>query len=96
MLLAPDPTGSLRLDHLQQREDHWVIVDLIGNGGHGRMVPVPDWDRKMIEIHRGIQEIAAARSTTVIRALSFPGRRSKSCGRGQCRHSLLSRAAPGR
>src|ERR1700736_1623821 len=34
---------SLRLDHLQQREEHWAIVDLVGKGGHVRTVPVPDW-----------------------------------------------------
>jgi len=32
---------ALRLDHLQQREEHWAIVDLIGKGGHVRTVPVP-------------------------------------------------------
>src|SRR5262249_21326177 len=36
---------ALRLDHLQQREDHWAIVDLMGKGGHVRTVPVPDWVR---------------------------------------------------
>jgi hypothetical protein len=36
---------ALRLDHLQQREEHWAIVDLIGKGGHVRTVPVPDWVR---------------------------------------------------
>lgn len=34
---------SLRLDHLQQRENHWAIVDLLGKGGHIRTVPIPDW-----------------------------------------------------
>ena len=34
---------SLRLDHFQQREDHWAIVDLIGKGGHIRTIPIPDW-----------------------------------------------------
>jgi len=34
---------SLRLDHLQQREEHWAIVDLLGKGGHVRTVPIPDW-----------------------------------------------------
>ena len=34
---------SLRLDHLQQREDHWAIVDLWGKGEHIRTVPIPDW-----------------------------------------------------
>jgi len=36
---------ALRLDHLQQREEHWAIIDLVGKGGHVRTVPVPDWVR---------------------------------------------------
>jgi site-specific recombinase XerD len=36
---------ALTWDHLQQREEHWVIVDLVGKGGHIRTVPVPDWMR---------------------------------------------------
>jgi site-specific recombinase XerD len=36
---------SLTLDDLQQREEHWAIVDLLGKGGHVRTVPVPDWVR---------------------------------------------------
>ena len=36
---------ALRLDHLQQREEHWAIVDLAGKAGHVRTVPVPDWVR---------------------------------------------------
>ena len=35
--------AELAIDHLQQREGHWAIVDLIGKGGHVRTVPVPDW-----------------------------------------------------
>jgi site-specific recombinase XerD len=34
---------TLTLDHLQQREDHWAIVDLLGKAGHVRTVPVPCW-----------------------------------------------------
>ena len=34
---------ALTLDRLQQREEHWAIVDLVGKGGHVRTVPVPDW-----------------------------------------------------
>src|SRR5438309_7914771 len=40
---------ALTLDHLQQREEHWAIVDLVGKGGHVRTVPVPDWVRS--ELH---------------------------------------------
>src|SRR5215470_448081 len=34
---------ELTFDHLQQREDHWAIVDLVGKAGHVRTVPVPGW-----------------------------------------------------
>ncbi len=39
---------ALTWDHLQQREDHWAILDLIGKGGHIRTVPVPEWVRKEV------------------------------------------------
>src|SRR6201984_1723964 len=40
---------ALRLDHLQQREEHWAIVDLVGKGGHVRTAPVPDWVRTELD-----------------------------------------------
>jgi site-specific recombinase XerD len=40
---------AMRLDHLQQREEHWAIVDLVGKGGHVRTVPVPDWVRTELD-----------------------------------------------
>jgi site-specific recombinase XerD len=41
---------QLTLDHLQRREDHWAIVDLIGKGGHIRTVPVPEWVKQVIDV----------------------------------------------
>ena len=41
--------AELLLDHLQRREDHWAIVDLVGKGGHSRTVPVPDWVKHAID-----------------------------------------------
>ncbi len=35
--------AELTFGHLQQREGHWAIVDLIGKAGHVRTIPVPDW-----------------------------------------------------
>jgi integrase len=35
--------ANLRVEDLQQREDHWAIVDLVGKGRHIRTVPMPDW-----------------------------------------------------
>jgi len=40
---------ALTLHHLQQREEHWAIVDLMGKGGHVRTVPVPDWVRSELD-----------------------------------------------
>jgi integrase len=33
----------LRLEDIQLREEHWVIADLRGKGGHIRTVPMPLW-----------------------------------------------------
>jgi len=41
--------AELTLDHLQQREDHWAVVDLIGKAGHMRTVPVPDWVKQITD-----------------------------------------------
>lgn len=35
--------------HVQQREDHWAIVDLHGKTGHTRTVPVPDWVKALLD-----------------------------------------------
>jgi len=34
---------NLELGHIQRREDHWAIVDLVGKGTHIRTVPMPEW-----------------------------------------------------
>lgn len=36
-------TAGLAAEDLQQREEHWVIADLVSKGGHVRTVPVPSW-----------------------------------------------------
>lgn len=41
--------ADLTFDHLQPREDHWAIVDLVGKGGHIRTVPVPDWVKQLLD-----------------------------------------------
>jgi hypothetical protein len=40
MWFASSETVNLRLDQLQSRQNHWVIVDMIGKGGRLRTVPV--------------------------------------------------------
>src|SRR6516164_8262705 len=52
---------ALTLDHLQQREEHWAIVDLPGKGGHVRTVPVPDWVRNELDDWLAAAEIDRGR-----------------------------------
>jgi site-specific recombinase XerD len=42
--------ADLDYRHLQQREEHWAIVDLVGKGGHIRTVPVPEWVKATLDI----------------------------------------------
>ena len=39
----------LTMEHLQQREEHWAIIDLVGKGGHVRTVPIPAWVKEAID-----------------------------------------------
>src|SRR5262245_41226199 len=41
--------AELEVAHLQRRQDHWVIVDLVGKARHIRTVPVPDWVKSAID-----------------------------------------------
>ncbi len=52
---------DLSLDHIQRREDHWAIVDLVGKGGHIRTVPMPDWVKQSIDHWLSEAEIAQGR-----------------------------------
>ena len=40
---------SLDFADLQQREDHWAIVDLKGKAGHTRTVPMPGWVKASLD-----------------------------------------------
>jgi len=41
--------AALAVENLQQREEHWAIVDLVGKGGHVRTVPVPKWVKAAVD-----------------------------------------------
>ena len=41
--------AELEFAHIQRRQDHWAIVDLVGKGRHIRTVPVPDWVKTAID-----------------------------------------------
>jgi hypothetical protein len=39
----------LKVEDVQQREDHRAIVDMVGKGGHVRTIPVPGWVKKRVD-----------------------------------------------
>ena len=41
--------AKLDVKALQQRENHWAVVDLIGKGRHVRTVPVPAWVKTTLD-----------------------------------------------
>jgi XcyI restriction endonuclease len=53
--------ADLEFSHLQRREEHWAIVDLVGKGGHIRTVPVPDWVKASIDLWVAAADISAGR-----------------------------------
>lgn len=63
--------AELSMEHLQQREGHWAIVNLSGKGGHARTVPVPDW--VYCEL-RTWTEAAEIKTGKVFRRVSSAGR----------------------
>jgi site-specific recombinase XerC len=41
--------ASLSKQDVQIRQGHWVIVDLVGKGGHVRTVPMPTWVKSAVD-----------------------------------------------
>jgi len=63
--------AGLTIEHLQQREGRWVIVDLIGKRGRVRSVPMPAWAKAALD--RWISK-AAISGGAVFRAIDQAGR----------------------
>jgi len=47
----------LNMNSIQLREEHWVIGDLIGKGGHIRTVPIPCWVKVAVDAWTAASEI---------------------------------------
>lgn len=62
---------ALNLTSIQQREEHWVIADLAGKGGHVRTVPMPIWVKAAIDAWIAAAGIAEG---TIFRAINKAGR----------------------
>ena len=62
---------ALRVEDIQQREEHWVIADLVGKGGHIRTIPVPDWVKAGIDSWMQASGISTG---TLLRSINKAGR----------------------
>ena len=62
---------ALKLTSIQQREEHWVIADLVGKGGHVRTVPMPTWVKAAVDAWTAA---AGVTEGTVFRAINKVGR----------------------
>jgi site-specific recombinase XerD len=62
---------ALRLESIQRREEHWVIADLVGKGGHVRTVPIPQWVKSTVDAWTTAAGITEGR---VFRAINKAGR----------------------
>jgi site-specific recombinase XerD len=58
------------VEQLQRREEHWVVVDLIGKGGHIRTVPVSNWVKSAVDAWTAAAGISSGR---VFRCVSKRG-----------------------
>lgn len=63
--------ATLTIEHIQQREGRWVILDLVGKRGRIRSVPMPAWAKAALD--RWTAEAAIAEGP-VFRAVDQAGR----------------------
>jgi integrase len=62
---------ALRVEDIQQREEHWVIADLVGKGGHILTIPIPDWVKAGIDAW---MTAAGITTGTLFRSINKAGR----------------------
>jgi hypothetical protein len=72
-------------DSLQRRKEYWVIADLVGKGGHVRMVPVPAWVKATVDTSFSAAKTAHGRVFLAINKAG-PGE----CRSAACDHRLAS------
>ena len=52
---------GLTMNSIQLREEHWVIANLVGKGGHIRTVPIPLWVKRAEDSWTAAAQITTGR-----------------------------------
>jgi len=82
--------ADLDFTHLQQREEHWAIVDLVGKGGYIRTVPMPDWVKTTLDEWIRAAELHSGKSSGVYAELETV-RQRRHRARGLARGQVVRR-----
>jgi site-specific recombinase XerC len=61
--LRRSEVASLTFRHLQQRDNRWCIVDMVGKHKRVRTVPMPAWVKNAIDIWTALRPSAKALSS---------------------------------
>jgi len=64
---------ALRVETIQQREEHCVIADLVGKAGHIRTVPIPAWVKAAVDAWTAAAAITEARCSARSTRLAMSG-----------------------
>ena len=59
--LRRSEVAGLTVEHIQQRDGRWVIVDLVGKGRRVRSVPIPAWCKAALDAWLGAAVIMSGR-----------------------------------
>jgi site-specific recombinase XerD len=62
---------TVKIEDFQLREEHWILADLIGKGGHMRTVPVPAWVKANVDAWIACAELG---NGTLFRAIGKTGK----------------------
>ena len=73
---------ALSVEKIQVRQGHWVIVDLIGKGGHIRTIPIPHW------VKQGLDRWTSATGINVGRLFRAIGKNGSVWGDGLSQNAV--------
>jgi site-specific recombinase XerD len=48
--LRREEAASLQVEHIQERDGRWVVLDMVGKGRKIRSIPMPNWAKAAIDV----------------------------------------------